>query len=78
MYTLGIEGGYINLGAGAELGIYYGGGPHWFVDKGLAQQMELCLVYKEKVSRALIVFYDVYRPPLLRSERISFSGKFKS
>lgn len=42
------KGDYINLGAGAELGIYYGGGPHWFVDKGLAQNMELCLMYKNE------------------------------
>ena len=40
------KGDYINLGAGAELGIYYGGGPHWLVDKNLAMQMQLYLSYK--------------------------------
>ncbi len=33
------KGDYINLGAGAELGIYYGGEPHWLVDKSLAMPM---------------------------------------
>ena len=40
------EGNYINLGAGAELGIYYGGGPHWLVDKKLAMDMSMVLKYK--------------------------------
>ena len=39
------KGDYINLGAGAELGIYYGGGPHWLVDKGLAMSMSMTLKY---------------------------------
>ena len=39
------KGDYLNLGAGAELGIYYGGGPHWFVDTSLAQPMALWLDY---------------------------------
>ena len=39
------KGDYINLGAGAELGIYYGGGPHWFVDKSLAMSMSMTLKY---------------------------------
>ena len=42
------KGDYINLGAGAELGIYYGGEPHWFVDKNLAMPMQLNLKYKGK------------------------------
>ena len=37
---------YINLGAGAEAGIYYGGGPHWLVDTSLAMPMTLSLDYK--------------------------------
>lgn len=37
------KGDYINLGAGAELGIYYGGGPHWLVDTSLAMPMSLSL-----------------------------------
>ena len=40
------KGNYINLGAGAELGIYYGGSPHWVVDKNLAQDMSMVLKYK--------------------------------
>ncbi len=40
---------YINLGAGAEIGIYYGGGPHWKVNKKLAMNMSLILKYKGKV-----------------------------
>lgn len=42
------KGNYINLGAGAELGIYYGGEPHWLVDKKLAQNMSMVLKYKGK------------------------------
>ena len=41
------KGDYINLGAGAELGIYYGGGPLWRVDKRLAMNMTLTLKYKK-------------------------------
>ena len=37
---------YINLGAGAEIGIYYGNEPHWLVDKSLAQPMAMWLSYK--------------------------------
>jgi RHS repeat-associated protein len=40
------KGDYINLGAGAELGIYYGGGSHWMVSKKLAMSMSLKLYYK--------------------------------
>lgn len=45
------KGDYINLGAGAELGIYYGGisqNSHWKVDKSLAMPMTLTLEYKNK------------------------------
>ena len=49
------KGDYINLGAGAELGIYYGGGPHWYVDKGLAMQMSLTLSYN---GRTIISYSD--------------------
>ena len=42
------KGDYINLGAGAELGIYHGGPYHWYVDKGLAMKMSLTLKYKGK------------------------------
>ena len=42
------KGDYINLGAGAEMGIYYGGGPHWLVDKGLAQSMTMWVNYQGK------------------------------
>ena len=44
------KGDYINLGAGAELGIYYGGSSkdfsHWKVNKSLAMQMTLKLTHK--------------------------------
>ena len=43
------KGNYINLGAGAELGIYYCKyfrGPHWFVDKKLAMDMSMVLKYR--------------------------------
>ena len=39
------KGDYINLGAGAELGIYTGGEPHWHVDKRLAMTMYVELRY---------------------------------
>lgn len=42
------KGDYINLGAGAEMGIYYGGGEHWFVDKSLAMNMTMTLKYNGK------------------------------
>jgi hypothetical protein len=42
------KGNYINLGAGAELGIYYGGAPHWKVNKNLAMDMSMILKYKQK------------------------------
>ena len=42
------KGNYINLGAGAEIGIYYGGGPHWKVDKKLATKMSMDLKYRNK------------------------------
>ena len=37
------KGDYINLGAGAELGIYFGGGPHWFTSKSLSLPMSVSL-----------------------------------
>ena len=43
------KGNYINLGAGAELGIYYGGGPHWLVDKKLAMNMLMELRYRGSI-----------------------------
>ena len=39
------KGNYINLGAGAELGIYHGSELHWKVDKGLAMEMSMSLKY---------------------------------
>ena len=45
------KGDYINLGAGAELGIYYGGtdkDSHWKVKKSLAMPMTLTLNHKTK------------------------------
>lgn len=40
------KGDYINLGAGAELGIYYGGGPLWLADTSLAMSMCMGLMYE--------------------------------
>ena len=40
------KGDYLNLGAGAELGIYYGGGPHWLTDTSLGIGIGLYLSYK--------------------------------
>ena len=45
------KGDYINLGAGAELGIYYDGlskNSHWKVDKSLAMPMTLTLKHRTK------------------------------
>ena len=42
------KGDYINMGAGAEMGIYTGGGPHWRVDKNLAMPMWVWLKYDGK------------------------------
>ena len=41
------KGDYINLGAGAEAGIYeYAGLGHWFTATDMAMPMELSLTYK--------------------------------
>ena len=37
------KGDDLNLGAGAEIGIYTGGEPHWKVDKSLAMNMSMSL-----------------------------------
>ncbi len=43
------KGDYLNLGAGAELGIYYGGKQgHWLVNKKIAMKMSLTLKFKGK------------------------------
>ena len=47
------KGDYINLGAGAELGIYYGGKSRnspWKVDKSLAMPMTLTLTYRNSIT----------------------------
>ena len=41
-------GDYINLGAGAEAGIYYGGEPFWLVDTDLAKRMSMDVYYKDE------------------------------
>ena len=43
------KGDYINLGAGAELGIYRNFGFHRFVDKSLAMKMKMYVCYDNKV-----------------------------
>ena len=40
------KGDYINLGAGAEMGIYYGTGPHYFASLSLSMPMSMNLSYK--------------------------------
>ena len=43
------KGNYLNLGAGAELGFYYGGEDEnsiWQIDKSLAMPMTLTLIHK--------------------------------
>ncbi len=40
------KGDYISLGAGAELGIYFGGPVKWYVSKDLAMNMSMTLNYK--------------------------------
>ena len=39
------KGDYINLGAGAEIGVYYGGGPHWLAAQDLDLSMAMSLDY---------------------------------
>ncbi len=39
------KGDYINLGAGAELGVYYGGGSHWQAYTDWSMSMSLSLSY---------------------------------
>ncbi len=43
------KGNYINLGAGAELGLYYGGPRHWKVDKKQVLGVRLRLRYKGRL-----------------------------
>lgn len=40
------KGDYLNLGAGAELGIYYGGGPLWKADPSLSMDMSMSVKYR--------------------------------
>lgn len=42
------KGNYINLGAGAELGIYFGDGLHVSVNKSLAMKMSMGVAYNFK------------------------------
>lgn len=77
------KGDYINLGAGAELGIYYGGGFHWLVDKKLAMNMSMSLKYRG----ATIISYSAntwwltgFNPKYLSVKasdlKVSFTVKF--
>lgn len=43
------KGDYINLGAGTEMGIYYGGEPHWLVDKSLKLRISMKLFHKDRL-----------------------------
>jgi len=40
------KGDYLNLGIGAELGVYYGGPDYWEINKRLAMNMWMSLDYK--------------------------------
>jgi len=53
------KGDYVNLGAGAELGIYYGGaGGHWLVDKSLAMKMAMFVEYTGyKNNQSFLIAY---------------------
>ncbi|MDT4341954.1 RHS repeat-associated core domain-containing protein [Ruminococcus bromii] len=42
------KGDYLNLGAGAEMEIYYGGEPHWLVDTNLTLNMALFVEYNHR------------------------------
>ena len=79
------KGNYINLGAGAELGIYYGGEPHWRVDKNLSLDMSMTLQYKG----AKIISYSAktwwitgFNPKYLNVNasdlKVNFTFKFNS
>lgn len=53
------KGDYINLGAGAEAGIYeYAGLGHWFTATDMAMPMELSLTYKGD---------ELYLTPLMKN-----------
>jgi RHS repeat-associated protein len=43
------KGDYLNMGAGAELGIYHGGGPHWKTGKDYSMTMSIKLEDKNGV-----------------------------
>lgn len=43
MISAAVYAATLNLGAGAEIGIYTGGEPHWKVDKSLAMNMSMSL-----------------------------------
>ena len=43
------KGDYLNLGAGAEMGIYYVGEPHWLVDTNLPLNMALFVEYNHRM-----------------------------
>ena len=74
-YTIWMwKGDYINLGAGAELGIYRGSSGIRTVDKGLAMQMGMTLHYR---GRLIIDYYPEeeqwwitgFNPPILKCGR---------
>ena len=43
------KGDYLNLGAGAEMGFYYGGEPHWLVDTNSKLNMALFVEYNHRM-----------------------------
>ena len=88
------KGDYINLGVGAELGIYYGGPwknfSHWKVDKSLAMPMTLNLKHKiygnivenwnnnGEDSWWITAFAPKYKKMKAQDLTVNFTVKFKN
>ena len=50
------KGDYLNLGAGAELGLYYGGGPHWLSATNSAMPMSMSLYLKGLLEPSIATY----------------------
>ena len=74
------KGDYINMGAGAEMGIYIGGGPHWRVDKSLAMSIGMQLKYNGEVIidhyRAYTWWITGFHPGYLNKSQKSLTATF--
>lgn len=83
------KGDYLNLGAGAECGIYYGGGPRWITGTPYAMPMSLTLLdakgnqifswYPNQANWWITGFNPKYQNEkaknLIAKGTINFSGK---